>query len=107
MRPEPDALHGSKTKLENAASWYQEAIPYSHKADYTRAKDAIRQCNVRLFDSRTRIGRHDRKRMLCDQSGGVRGCTPDSAAMILDFSFCHGVQHKVLISKSCYICEYQ
>ncbi len=104
MRAEPDALHGSKAKLENAILWYREAIPYSPKADRTRARDGIRQCNVRLFDSRTKIGRHDRKR---DQSGGVRGLTPDSAAMILDFSFCHGVQHAVLISKSYYICEYQ
>ena len=83
MRAESDALHGPMTKSENTISWYREAIPYSHKADHTRAKDAIRPCNLSLFDLRTKIGRHDRKRMLCDQSGGVRGLTPDSAAMII------------------------
>ena len=79
-RAEPNELHGSKTKFDNAISKYQEAIPCSHKADHTKARSTGGQCKVKLFNLRAKMSPHNRKRMLCDKSGGVR----DSAAVVLD-----------------------
>ena len=83
-RAETDELHGAETKFDNAIFWYQEAIPCSHKADHTKARSTGGQCKVKLFNLRAKMSPHNRKSMLCDKSGGVRGLTPDSAVTMLD-----------------------